>query len=170
MAKKVKLIDVETLPNGYSLKFDGMTKKGGYMYFTPEKLLEGFMLHIGLNMTDQLNTETMQDFIVAACNWKDNKDCVKEIERLKNALRLMTGRRASLARQMIQERNRYNGIIDDVGSMIAELKDYPDKDIKKRLEKVLKGKKRMPQLTLQSLGVNPDEAADDEPNDEDDDV
>ena len=162
MAKKVKLIDVETLPNGYSLKFDGMTKKGGYMYFTPEKLLEGFMLHIGLNMTDQLNTETMQDFIVAACNWKDNKDCVKEIERLKNALRLMTGRRASLARQMIQERNRYNGIIDDVGSMIAELKDYPDKDIKKRLEKVLKGKKRMPQLTLQSLGVNPDEAADDE--------
>ena len=140
------------------------------MYFTPEKLLEGFMLHIGLNMTDQLNTETMQDFIVAACNWKDNKDCVKEIERLKNALRLMTGRRASLARQMIQERNRYNGIIDDVGSMIAELKDYPDKDIKKRLEKVLKGKKRMPQLTLQSLGVNPDEAADDEPNDEDDDV
>lgn len=170
MAKKVKLIDVETLPNGYSLKFDGMTKKGGYMYFTPEKLLEGFMLHIGLNMTDQLNTETMQDFIVAACNWKDNKDCVKEIERLKNALRLMTGRRASLARQMIQERNRYNGIIDDVGSMIAELKDYPDKDIKKRLEKVLKGKKRMPQLTLQSLGLNPDEAADDEPNDEDDDV
>ena len=170
MAKKVKLIDVETLPNGYSLKFDGMTKKGGYMYFTPEKLLEGFMLHIGLNMTDQLNTETMQDFIVAACNWKDNKDCVKEIERLKNALRLMTGRRASLARQMIQERNRYNGIIDDVGSMIAELKDYPDKDIKKRLEKVLKGKKRMPQLTLQSLGVNPDEAVDDEPNDEDDDV
>ena len=170
MAKKVKLIDVETLPNGYSLKFDGMTQKGGYMYFTPEKLLEGFMLHIGLNMTDQLNTETMQDFIVAACNWKDNKDCVKEIERLKNALRLMTGRRASLARQMIQERNRYNGIIDDVGSMIAELKDYPDKDIKKRLEKVLKGKKRMPQLTLQSLGLNPDEAADDEPNDEDDDV
>ena len=170
MAKKVKLIDVETLPNGYSLKFDGMTKKGGYMYFTPEKLLEGFMLHIGLEMTDQLNTETMQDFIVAACNWKDNKDCVKEIERLKNALRLMTGRRASLARQMIQERNRYNGIIDDVGSMIAELKDYPDKDIKKRLEKVLKGKKRMPQLTLQSLGVNPDEAVDDEPNDEDDDV
>ena len=169
MAKKVKLIDVETLPNGYSLKFDGMTKKGGYMYFTPEKLLEGFMLHIGLNMTDQLNTETMQDFIVAACNWKDNKDCVKEIERLKNALRLMTGRRASLARQMIQERNRYNGIIDDVGSMIAELKDYPDKDIKKRLEKVLKGKKRMPQLSLQGLGVN-DEDFIEEETDEDDDV
>ena len=169
MAKKVKLIDVETLPNGYSLKFDGMKQQGGYMYFTPEQLLEGFMAHIGLEMTDQLNMETIQDFLVTAINWKDNKDCVKEIERLKNALRLMTGRRASLARQMIQERNRYNGIIDDVGSMIAELKDYPDKDIKKRLEKVLKGKKRMPQLSLQGLGVNDDDFIEEE-TDEDDDV
>ena len=74
-----------------------------------------------------------------------------------------------MARQMIQERNRYNGIIDDVGSMIAELKDYPDKDIKKRLEKVLKGKKRMPQLSLQGLGVN-DEDFIEEETDEDDDV
>ena len=167
MAKKVKLIDVETLPNGYSLKFDGMKQQGGYMYFTPEQLLEGFMAHIGLEMTDQLNMETIQDFLVTAMNWKDNKECVKEIERLKNALRLMTGRRASLARQMIQERNRYNGIIDDVGSMIAELKDYPDKDIKKRLEKVLKGKKRMPQLSLQGLGVNDDDFIEEE-TDEDD--
>ena len=170
MAKRVKLIDVETLPNGYSLKFDGMKQQGGYMYFTPEQLLEGFMAHIGLEMTDQLNMETIQDFLVTAMNWKDNKDCVKEIERLKNALRLMTGRRASLARQMIQERNRYNGIIDDVGSMIAELKDYPDKDIKKRLEKVLKGKKRMPQLSLQGLGVNDDDFIEEETDEEDDDV
>ena len=167
MAKRVKLIDVETLPNGYSLKFDGMKQQGGYMYFTPEQLLEGFMAHIGLEMTDQLNMETIQDFLVTAMNWKDNKECVKEIERLKNALRLMTGRRASLARQMIQERNRYNGIIDDVGSMIAELKDYPDKDIKKRLEKVLNGKKRMPQLSLQGLGVNDDDFIEEE-TDEDD--
>ena len=166
----MKLIDVDTLPNGYSLKFDGMKQQGGYMYFTPEQLLEGFMAHIGLEMTDQLNMETIQDFLVTAMNWKDNKECVKEIERLKNALRLMTGRRASLARQMIQERNRYNGIIDDVGSMIAELKDYPDKDIKKRLEKVLKGKKRMPQLSLQGLGVNDDDFIEEETDEEDDDV
>ena len=140
------------------------------MYFTPEQLLDGFMAHIGLEMTDQLNMETIQDFLVTAMNWKDNKECVKEIERLKNALRLMTGRRASLARQMIQERNRYNGIIDDVGSMITELKDYPDKDIKKRLEKVLKGKKRMPQLSLQGLGVNDDDFIEEETDEEDDDV
>ena len=90
----MKFIDVDTLPNGYSLKFDGMKQQGGYMYFTPEQLLEGFMAHIGLEMTDQLNMETIRDFLVTAIKWKDNKACVKEIERLKNALRLMTGRRA----------------------------------------------------------------------------
>ena len=165
----MKLIEVETLPNGYSLKFDGMTQKGGYMYFTPEQLLEGFMVHIGLEMTDQLIMETIQDFLVTAINWKDNKSCVKEIQRLTNALRLMTGRWAALARTMIQERNRYISLIDDVGSMIAEYKDYPDKDIKKRLEKVLNGKKRMPQLSLQGLGVNDDDFIEEE-TDEDDDV
>ena len=166
----MKLIDVETLPNGYSLKFDGMKQQGGYMYFTPEQLLEGFMAHIGLEMTDQLNMETIQDFLVTAMNWKDNKECVKEIERLKNALRLMTGRRAALARTMIQERNRYIALMDDVGSAIAEMKDYPDKDIKKRLEIVLKGKKRMPQLSLQGLGVNDDDFIEEETDEEDDDV
>ena len=170
MAKKVKLIDVETLPNGYSLKFDGMTKKGGYMYFTPEKLLEGFMLHIGLDMTDQLNTETMQDFIVAACNWKDNKDCVKEIERLTHELKMMRGKRDALARRLLAERNHYISLMDSVNSIMADTNANHDKDLRKELTKLMKGLKKLPQLTLQSLGVNPDEAADDEPNDKDDDV
>ena len=161
------MIDVETLPNGYSLKFDGMKQQGGYMYFTPEQLLEGFMAHIGLEMTDQLNMETIKDFLVTAINWRDNKACVKEIERLKNALRLMTGRRAALARTMIQERNRYIALMDDVGSAIAELKDYPDKDIKARLEKILKGKKKQMPLSLKGLGVNDDDFIEEE-TDEDD--
>lgn len=166
MAKRMKLINVETLPNGYSLKFDGMSQNGGYLYFTPEKLLEGFMLHIGLNMTDQLNTETMQDFIVTAMNWRDNKKCVKEIGRLTLDLQKMTGRRASLARQLVLERNRYIAIIEDVSSAIVELKDHPDKNIKKRLEKILSGKKKPMPLTLRGLGVK-DEDFIEEETDED---
>ena len=52
--KDIKHIYVSTLQNGYSLSFDGMSEKGGYMYFSIEDLLKGFMMHIGLNMTDQL--------------------------------------------------------------------------------------------------------------------
>lgn len=167
MKRGITMIKVETLPNGYSLKFDGMTQKGGYMYFTPEKLLEGFMLHIGLEMTDMLDTDTMQDFIVTAMNWRDNKKCVKEIEKLTLELRKMTGRRASLARQLILERNRYIAIMEDVSSAIVELKDHPDKNIKKRLEKILSGKKKPMPLTLRGLGVK-DEDFIEEETDEDD--
>ena len=166
----MKMIDVDTLPNGYALKFDGMSKKDGYMYFTPEKLLEGFMLHIGLEMTDQLNTETMQDFIVAAINWKDNKECVKEIERLTRELKMMRGRRDALAKRLIQERNQAIKLVGAIKSIMADTKANPDKDLRKEMSKMMKGQKVLPQLTLQSLGVNPDEAVDEELNDEDDEV
>ena len=168
MKREITMIKVETLPNGYSLEFDGMSKKGGYMYFSPEKLLKGFMLHIGLEMTDQLNTETMDDFIVAAINWKDNKECVKEIERLTRELRLMTGKRASLARRLILERNRHIALCDAIGSLLKETKDNPEKDLRKALEKMMKEKKSMFPLTLQSLGVgeNDDIEDDEEVDDE----
>lgn len=167
MKRGIKTIKVETLPNGYSLEFDGMSKKGGYMYFTPEKLLKGFMLHIGLEMTDQLNTETMDDFIVAAINWKDNKECVKEIERLTMELRLMTGKRASLARRLILERNRHIALYDVIGSLMKETKENPEKDLRKSLEKMMNEKKGMFPFTLKSLGVGEnDDIEDDEEVDE----
>lgn len=170
MAKKVKMINVETLPNGYALKFDGMTKKGGYMYFSPEKLLKGFMVHIGLDMTDQLNMETIDDFIVTAINWKDNKECVKEIERLTRDLKMMRGKRDALAKRLVQERNQLINLSDTIKSIMTDTKENPDKDLRKELSKMMNGQKVLPPLTLQSLGVNPDEAVDDEPNDEDDEV
>ena len=167
MKRGITMIKVETLPNGYSLEFDGMSKKGGYMYFTPEKLLKGFMLHIGLEMTDQLNTETMDDFIVAAINWKENKECVKEIERLTRELRLMTGKRASLARRLIFERNRRIALYDAIGSLLKESKENTEKDLRKSLEKMMKERKGMFPLTLKSLGVGEnDDIEDDEEVDE----
>ena len=53
---------------------------------------------------------------------------------------------------------------------MADTKANHDKDLRKEMSKMMKGQKALPPLTLQSLGVNPDEAVDDEPNDEDDDV
>ena len=165
--KQLPMIAVEPLPNGYSLKFDGMTKQNGYMYFTPEKLLEGFMLHIGLHMTDELNTETMQDFIVAACNWNDNKKCVKEIERLKHSLRIMTGKRAAIAKQLVVERNRHIAITDDVNSLISEIKDYPDKYLRERVKKIMNNKTKLIPISLEKLGVKYSDFLDDDPENED---
>ena len=167
MAKNKMMIKVDTLPNGYSLDYDGMGQKGGYMYHSKEELLYGFMAHIGLDITDQLNMETIQDFLVTAINWRDNKKCVKEIEKLTQALRMVRGRRAALAKTAIRERNRYIQLVDDINSLISELKAYPDKDVKRRVDKMLSGRKKMPALTLQGLGVEDDDFIEENEEDED---
>lgn len=167
--KNLPKIEVETRPNGYSLKFDGMKQSGGHIYFTPEKLLRGFMLHIGLGMTGDLDTETMDDFIVAACNWKENEKCVKEIDRLATELKKAMRSRAYFAKLLCTERYRYNALIDDILKAQKDLKDYPDKDIKGKFERLLKGRKRNVELTLDGLGVMYDDTIDDENEVENDD-
>lgn len=161
--KELKNITVQTLPNGYSLTFDGMKQSQGYLYFTEEKLLEGFMLHIGLEMTDQLSTETMQDFIVAAMNWSDNEKCVKEIEKLNMSLRLMTQKRNGMAKRLTDERDQFiklRNAIEEFGK--AFLKDHPDQRLKSELDKLLKDFKQRPKLTLDSLGVKSEDIIQDE--------
>jgi hypothetical protein len=112
--KKLMNIEVRTLPNGYGLTFDGMRQSEGYMYFTKEELLQGFMLHIGLEITDQLSTENMQDFLVAVMNYKENKKCLQEIERLKMDISILKGRRNSMARKLIRERGKFLQLRDSV--------------------------------------------------------
>lgn len=166
--KELKNITVQTLPNGYSLTFDGMKQSQGYLYFTPEKLLEGFMLHIGLHMTDQLSTETMQDFIVAAMNWNDNEKCVKEIEKLNMNLRLMTQKRNGMAKRLTDERDQFiklRNAIEEFGK--AKLKDHPDRRLIADLDKLLKEFKQRPKLTLNSLGIKSEDIiAEDQPEEQ----
>lgn len=166
--KELKNITVQTLPNGYSLTFDGMKQSQGYMYFNEEKLLEGFMLHIGLHMTDQLSTETMQDFIVAAMNWNDNEKCVKEIEKLNLNLRLMTQKRNGMAKRLTDERDQFiklRNAIEEFGK--AKLKDHPDRRLIADLDKLLKEFKQRPKLTLNSLGIKSEDIiAEDQPEEQ----
>jgi len=160
--KKLPFISVELIPNGYSLKFEGMTQPNGYLYFSPDKLLDGFMMHIGLGMTGQLDTSTMQDFIVAVCKWSDNKKCVDEIERLKLEMKMLKGKRAALARRLIDERRRHRSLAEDINSLIHELKDYPDKSIRERLSKEMRGRTNLFELSLDKLNVSVSDFLDDD--------
>lgn len=171
MAKETFLpnIEVRKLPNGYSLKFEGMKQAGGYMYMTKEKLLKGFMAHIGLEMTDQLNMDTIDDFLVTAINWRDNKACVKEIQSLTAALKIVKGRRASLANRIIAERNRYIEFLEEMRSFRSTLKNHPDKRLLKDFDKILKNYKDQPRLTLKSLGVNSEDVIEDITDEEEND-
>lgn len=159
--KKLPKIEVHTLPNGYSLDYEGQTGNG-HLYFSPEKLLEGFMLHIGMKMTEQLNVETMQDFIVAAVNNKDIKKATNEINKLTMSVKTMKSRRAAMGKILIRERDRYNDLIEDIKIWRGELKNKSDKDVRDRIDKILHRRLKLPQLTFKSLGIDINDILEDE--------
>lgn len=165
--KRNQMIRVETLPNGYCLKYDGMKSPTGFMYFTPEKLLEGFMIHIGMNVTDILDTETMNDFIATAMSWRDNKKCVKKIEKLTSELKQMTGYRASAAKRLITERNQRMLLYDRVGSILKETEEKGEKALRKELNKLLRDRNMLHKLTLEGLGVKEYDTIEEDEDDED---
>ena len=102
--KKLPRIEVHTLPNGYSLAIEG--HKQEYMYFTPEKLLEGFMVHVGLKMTEQLSTETIKSFIDSALEWNNLKASHKELQKAKRDAERISAKFRNTAKRLIDERHR----------------------------------------------------------------
>lgn len=160
--KPLPLITVEKVPNGYVLKFDGMKKREGFLYFSPEKLLEGFMCHIGLKMTDELDTDMMQDFIVGAINYSTNEKCIKEIERLNAEIKAVTRSRNGMGRRLIEERTRLLKVID----IVEELELYVKKENRTEYNNLRKRLPRVKPLTLEELGITIDDTEDDEDVDE----
>lgn len=152
------------MQNGYVLMFDGARHE--FMYFTPEKLLEGFMMHIGLNMTDQLNMDNVKDFLTTAIEWHDAEKRIKEIDRLKAALSAMTSKRNGLARQMRDERARYISLYNDMTIIRDAAKPSFDNMLKELSDTIVKRHRKMPELTYERLGVD---SGDIIPDDDDED-
>ena len=102
--KKLPRISVKTLPNGYSLSIEG--HKHEYMYFTPEKLLEGVMVHVGLKMTEQLSTDTIKSFIDSALEFHNMKAHHKEMQKVKRDMDRLNKRYHNAVKRLIDERHR----------------------------------------------------------------
>lgn len=71
-------IQIDTLPNGYSLSF----KEGSYLYFNKQDLLEGFMYHVGLEEVNAVDRDLIKEFLSAAIVWKKEGGAPKEVIRL----------------------------------------------------------------------------------------
>ena len=149
----MKKITVQTLPNGYALNFDG-DRQNGYMYFNVDDLLKGFMIHIGLRMTEQLSMENIDDFLVAVMNWNETGKCIKELSRMEEELTLAQTSRNRIARQMIDEREKHLELVNNIKALIRKLESYPDKDIAESLRKLILSRKDMKAITMSGLGIN----------------
>lgn len=102
--KKLPKITVKTLPNGYSLTIEGHRHE--YMYLNTDKLLEGFMVHVGMKMTEQLNVDTIKSFIDSALEWNNTKASHKELTKVKREMDRLNKRYHNAVKRLIDERHR----------------------------------------------------------------
>ena len=161
--KKMPRIEVKTLPNGYSLAIEG--HKQEYMYFNPEGLVEGIMVHIGLKLTDQMSKDNIRSFIDSAMEFDNLKASHKEIRNLKRTISEKERQIRSIARRVIEERNRNLKLIElsravaigkhSLTDAIAALHGYVH-----RLGMVKK-------LTLKEFGIKAADIIDDDENEDD---
>ena len=161
--KKLPRIEVRTLQNGYSLEFEGMETAGGHMYFTVDQLLHGFMIHIGLKKTAQLDPTTMADFIETAMKYNNNEKAIREIESLTSKLWMMRRSRGAMAKRLVAERARLLSIIDDIKSIAHERKD---KLLESRIRSVIGMYHGLKPITLKELGIRSEDIVEDQEEDD----
>ena len=163
--KKLPRISVHTLPNGYSLSIEG--HKHEYMYFSPEKLLEGVMVHVGLKMTEELSTDTIKNFIDSALEWNNQKASRKEIQKAEREMDKVNRKYRALANKMIKERHRmlrlcnlakacvtgHHSLTYALAALHARVHNYG----------------QLKELSLSDFGITSDQITDDEPTDDGDD-
>ena len=154
--KKLPHISVSTQKNGYSLTIEGHRKE--YFYFSPEKLMEGIMVHIGLKMTDELSTETITSFIDSALQWNDLKKSTAEINRLKNELNNLRRNCNGLATRLIQERDRILVLLEFCRSVVIGKHGLTDAIA--RLNSQVGKLHGLHKLTPKELGVKSDNITD----------
>ncbi len=160
MKKKTKLpnVSVVTLSNGYALTFDGMRQPKGYLYFTPEDLLKGFLIHIGCGKTDQLDMSNIDDFLDAVLAFKGKEECIEEIQRLQSQVDIAERRRNYMAKRLIFSRGQLVELVKDIDRLAFEYKNLPS--VSTELRKAIKKFSATKPITLKELGVTSDDIKD----------
>ena len=108
--KKLPKIEVRTLPNGYSMAIEGHRQE--YMYYTPEALLKGMMMHVGLKMTEELTKDNIDAFLESSIQWNSLKLCNKEIAKLKREVYDANRNHRGIAKRLVDERARTLQIVE----------------------------------------------------------
>ena len=80
-AKEQKRLAIllRTMVNGYSLEVNNE----GYMYFNAQSMLEGFMIHVGLERLDSMTKEEIKDMLDSLKDGSAVKKHQAEVTELK---------------------------------------------------------------------------------------
>lgn len=158
MERELKNVTVETRKNGYSLKFDGMEQTGGYLYFSLEDLINGFLVHVGLGVNHTLNMEEIDEFMKAVLNYNDTDKCIAEINRQSKEIERMRKQLDVLAQKTLLERRRALKCAD-----ILKRAGDDEKEMSKAAGKIIADMRKLHEITKESLlHIKPESDDDDE--------
>ena len=74
---------LRTMVNGYSLEVNGE----GYMYFNAQSLLEGFLVHVGLERLESMTKEEIKDMLNSLKDGSAVKKLQAEVTELKATIK-----------------------------------------------------------------------------------
>jgi len=115
-------IKIQTLPNGYALTVGN----NEYMYFTLEKLLEGFLYHIGLGELGIVNIDDIKMLVESAVVYRaDDGQITKKMTKLAN------------------ENERLQSMFENQKKTIASLRNLLKKTKEELAKKSPKGKQKV---------------------------
>ena len=77
--KKLAIL-LRTMTNGYMLEVNDE----GYMYFNAQSLLEGFMVHVGLERLDAMTMEEIKEMLASLKDGSAEKKLQAEVTELKS--------------------------------------------------------------------------------------
>ena len=160
--KKLPRISVKTLPNGYSLSIEGHRHE--YMYFSPEKLLEGIMVHVGLKMTEELNTETIKSFIDSAIEFHNMKASHKELQKAQREVDKVNRKYRAIANKLIKERHRMLRLCNLAKACVTG--HHSLTDALAALHARVHNDGQLKELSLADFGITSDQILDDEEDDD----
>ena len=156
--KKLPKIEVRTTPNGYSLSIEG--HKEEYIYFSPEKLMEGVMVHIGLHMTEQLSPDMIKSFIDSALEWNNLKASHKELQKAKRETERYRKMHLNVVRKLINERHRVLRLCKLANNCVTG--HHSLTDALAALHARVHQDMQLKELSLKNFGISSDQIIDDD--------
>ena len=156
--KKLPQIEVRTIKGGYTLKIQGHRQE--YMYFTPEKLMEGVIVHVGLKMTEQLDPALIKSFIDSALEWNNLKASHKEVQKLQRELKQANKKHLTVAKRLMEERHRMLRLCRLAKDCVTGHSSLTDALAKLHARAKQDGALR--ELTLKDFGITSDQIIEDD--------
>lgn len=117
MAKNSFYINVDTLPNGYSLTVNN----SDFMYFNPVELTLGFLAHVGLSQTKAMDKDDIITMVFQTMVGKEWGETIDKMTCKLSKLEDRTNKALVRLNAIIEDGERINPTVQEIKSQLQDI-------------------------------------------------